>query len=127
MAKPISPKIETLEGRVGRIAALADAIKGEKITVLDMRGVCGFTDAFVIVTARNRTQMAAIARNITENLRKDGLRPLSGDEPADARWMLIDYGNVIVHIMDPEARVYYDLESLWGDAAEMPWQEPATA
>lgn len=127
MAKPLSPKIDSLEGRVGRIASLADEIKGEKIVVLDMRGICDFTDAFVIVTARNRTQMSAIARNITDKMREDGLRPLSGDEPADARWTLIDYGNVIVHVFDPEARAYYDLESLWGDAKEMAWQELVSA
>lgn len=127
MAKPISPKIETLEGRAGRIASLADEIKGEKITVLDMRGICDFADAFVIVTARNRAQMSAIARNITEKMRDDGLKPLNGDESADVRWTLIDYGNVIVHVMDPEARAYYDLESLWGDAAELPWQELISA
>lgn len=125
--KPLSPRLETLEGRVGRIAQLADEIKGENIVVLDMRGVCDFADAFVIVTARSRTQMQAISRNITEKLREEGLRPISGDEPADARWMLIDYGDVIVHILDAEARAYYDLEALWGDAAAMPWQQLAEA
>ncbi|MCE5230437.1 ribosome silencing factor [bacterium] len=119
MTKTLSPRLENLEGRVGRIAALADEIKGEQITVLDMRGICDFADAFVIVTARSRTQMNAIARNITEKLRDEGLRPINGEEPADVSWTLIDYGNVIVHIMNPEARAYYDLESLWGDAKEM--------
>lgn len=127
MVKTLSPRLQTTEGRASRIAALADEIKGEKIVALDMRGICDFADAFVIVTARSSTQMQAISRNITENLRQEGLRPLSGDEPNDARWMLIDYGDVIVHIMNPDARAYYDLEALWGDAAEMNWQQLAEA
>ena len=102
-------------------------MKGVEILVLDLRGICDFTDAFVIATVRSSTHMRALVANIMENLRSEGLRPVNRPEMTGVRWALIDYSNVIVHLFEAEARVFYDLESLWGDAAVVPWQSVATA
>ena len=98
-----------------------DEMKAEDIIVLDMRGLCDFTDAFVIATARSTTHMQAVAGKLMEELRAEGLRPLHTPETASTRWALLDYGDVIVHLFDTQARAYYDLEHLWGDAAASPW------
>ena len=128
MTPSISQRIQSIEGRIGRIAALVDEVQGERIVVLDLRGISDFTDAFVIATARSRTHMAAILRNVMDEMRREGLRPLNRPESeSDSRWTLLDYGNVIVHVFDPEARLYYDLENLWGDAGHLPWEELAPA
>ncbi len=125
--RQITERIQTLEGRVGRMAGLIDEMQGERIVVLDLRGISDFADAFVIASARSSTHMRAIVQNVQEKMREEGLRPLSRPEPADNRWTLVDYGNVILHVFDPEARRYYDLESLWGDAGQLPWQQLALA
>jgi ribosome-associated protein len=116
-------KLDKLEGRVGRIAAIVDEMKGEHITVLDLREVCNFADAFVIATARSAIHMRSIIGRVMETLREEGLRPIGKPDKGDERWSVVDYGDVVVHIFNPEARLYYDLENLWGDAEEMPWRE----
>jgi ribosome-associated protein len=116
-----------LDARVGAIAGLIDEMKGEEIVVLDLRGLCDFTDAFVIATGRSSTHLSALAASLLEKLRAGGLRPLTAPDRASARWTLIDYGDVVVHLFDPEARAYYDLERLWGDAQLLPWTQMALA
>lgn len=125
--KPLNPELESFEGRVGRIARIIDDTKGEKIVVLDLRGICDFADAFVIVSSRSSTHLQAILGNVQEQLREEGLRPIARPSVDDVRWGLLDYGDVIVHVFEPEARLFYDLESLWGDAEELPWQQLASA
>lgn len=116
-----------LEACLGSIAGSIDAQKGEEIIVLDLRSICDFTDAFVITTARSSTHMQSLVKHLLGELRKLGLRPLGKPETAGVRWVLLDFGEIIIHLFDAEARTYYDLETLWGDAEQLPWRELAMA
>ncbi len=127
LQKEISAALSSLEGRIGRIAGIIDEMKGENIVVLDLRGICDFADAFVIATMRSTTHTQAVANNLREKLREEGLRPLARPDLASSRWVLLDYADVIVHLFEAEARVYYDLERLWGDAESIPWPQTALA
>lgn len=127
MSRKITPGLTTLEGRISRIAGLIDEMKGEEIVVLDLRGLCDFADAIVIATVRSRTQMQAITHRLVEALRNEGLRPLNSADPGAERWSLLDYADVIVHLLTDEARSFYALEQLWGDGVEMVWQQSALA
>lgn len=99
---------------------LADNRKAEDIAVLDVSKLSSVTDYFVIATGSSEPHLRAIVDEISTELREDhGLRPraIDGNMPTD--WIVLDYFDVIVHVMRPETRVRYDLEGLWSDAARM--------
>ncbi len=102
-------------------ARLADAKKADDIVVIDMRQVCSFTDSFVIVTGASNLQLRAIRNSIEEGLGALGFKagPLEGNH--NSSWIVMDYGDVVVHLMSPESRDYYRLENLWGDGPEVFW------
>lgn len=89
--------------------------------MLDVRGVTSFTDYFVIATGANARQIQAIADEITQRLKTVGEYPASLEGYEHAEWVLIDYGDFVIHIFSPKARVYYDLERLWRDAKPVQW------
>lgn len=91
--------------------------------VLEVGKLLFLTDFFVIATGENAIQLRAIADDIHRRLDEAGLRPLSVAGYQDARWILMDYRDVVVHLFLPEAREYYDLELLWGDAPRVAWQD----
>jgi ribosome-associated protein len=105
-------------------AALARAItdyaadkKAIDIAELDLRGVLGYTDFFVVCSGNTDRQTKAIHDGIHYGLKQDcGLLPRRVEGLAEARWILMDYLDVIVHVFTPEAREYYRLEQLWGEA-----------
>ena len=80
------------------------------------------TDFFVIGTGSNDRQLKAIGRKIEDELRDEGYRRYGHEGYTDATWVLIDYSDVVVHLFNPDSRVYYDLEILWGDAPKVPWK-----
>jgi ribosome-associated protein len=95
----------------------ADDKKAENAVVLDMRKLSTVADFFVIVSATSEPHLRAIADEITEKVKLEAeIRPRAVDGTLRASWMVIDYGDVIVHLMRADARVRYDLEGLWGDA-----------
>ncbi len=94
--------------------------------VLEVSKLFFLTDYFVIATGQNSIQLQAIADDIKGQLAQAGVRSLGRSGYEDSRWILLDYIDVIVHLFLPEARSYYDLELLWGDAPRVPWQ-PAGA
>lgn len=83
---------------------------------MDLRGLCSFTDHFLIASASTERQVRAIAEKIEERLAKVQARMLHREGYEEARWILLDYNDFVVHIFDEETRSYYDLEGLWGDA-----------
>ena len=99
-----------------RAACLADEKKAEDILVLDVRGLCNFTDFFVVCTGRSSLQLRAIGDYIALELGKSGAKPFSVQGRGQENWMVLDFGDFVVHIMSEEARRYYALETLWGDA-----------
>jgi ribosome-associated protein len=92
--------------------------KGDAFTVLDVSGRTILADAFAIVSGRSKVQNRAIADAIVEAVRAHGFGVLRVEGYADGSWILIDLGNVIAHVFTPEQREFYNLERLWGSAAE---------
>lgn len=92
-----------------------------------MGGVLAIVDWFVIVTASNPRQARTIAEEVEEHLRRhDGDGPLRVEGGDDARWILLDFGDIVVHVLSEEAREFYDLERLWGDVARLEWDDQNT-
>ena len=103
-------------------ARLADGKKAVDIRVLELESGTAVADFFVLATGLSRPQVKAITQEIHVRLKAAGLRH-SRIEGADMGWwVLIDYGDVVVHVMQPEAREYYDLDGLYRDAAEVDWR-----
>ncbi len=94
--------------------------KAENIVALDLRGVASFTDYFLICSGTSTRQVQAIAEAILEKLEEHGTRPLHVEGEVVAQWILIDYGDLVVHVFEQSAREYYDLERLWRDAERLP-------
>ena len=104
-----------------RLAQLAASYAADKkamdLTVLDLRGVSSYTDFFVVCSGNTDRQTKAIADGIHEGLKKDhGMLPRRIEGLPEARWILMDYLDVVVHIFTPDAREFYRLEQLWGEA-----------
>lgn len=98
-------------------ARAADERKAFDIMILDVRELVDVTDYFVIATGRNNPQVEAIVSNVEDELiDKLGVKPNHREGNNDPGWKLIDYGDVVVDVFQPETREYYRLESLWGDA-----------
>jgi ribosome-associated protein len=99
-----------------RTAALCQEKLATDVTILDMRGVCDFTDFFVIATGRNSRQTKAIYDEVAGVLKKDhGQLPRSTAGVTDASWIVADYLDVVLHLFTPETRGFYRLEELWSD------------
>jgi ribosome-associated protein len=95
----------------------ADNKKAENIVILDVRKLSSVTDYFVIASGTSEPHLRAILDEITDKVREDyGLRPRAIDGTLPAAWVVLDYFDVIVHIMRADVRERYDLETLWGDA-----------
>src|SRR5215813_9975818 len=96
---------------------LADNKKAEDIVILDLRELSSVTDYFVIASGSSEPHLRAIVEEITDKLREDyHLRPKAIDGTLHAAWVVLDYFDVIVHVMRGDIREKYDLETLWGDA-----------
>lgn len=104
--------------QIAQVAAVAaDDKKASDICVLDLTGKTDVCDYFVICTGSNNRQVDAIVDEIREKVSKNfGLSPLSCEGREGLRWVLVDYGAVVVHVFTPEMRDFYRLERLWGDA-----------
>lgn len=98
------------------IAQLTLNRKAFDVTVLDVRGLSTATDFFVIASGATDIQIRAIRRAIEEGLQPKGIKALHIEGEKTASWLLMDYVDVVVHIMQPRVRDYYNLEALWGDA-----------
>jgi ribosome-associated protein len=101
-------------------AAAADK-KAEDIEIIDLQGVSSFTDYFVVCTGTSDPQLKAIAGGIRAAIREEfGIGPASEDGYPASHWVVIDYGQVVVHVFHEDKRQYYTLEDLWGDAPRVP-------
>ena len=101
---------------VQRAAGLALELKAHDVTVLDLRGISTATDHFLIASGTSDVQVKAIADHITNELKKEGVRPAHVEGLQTGRWVLLDYIDLVVHVFHPQAREFYQLENLWGDA-----------
>ena len=102
-------------------ARVAEDHKGKDILVLDLRGLTPIFDFFVIATGSSRRQIHTLAEEIDDALSAQGQQRLSIQGYESSRWIVQDYGDVLVHVFDPDAREYYRLEDLWADAPRIDW------
>jgi ribosome-associated protein len=107
--------------RARAAARVADLNRGRDIAIIDLRELTPLFDYFVLVTGTSRRQLHAISEEIDDVLARDfGDRRLGIEGFADSRWILLDFGDVVVHMFDEETRTYYDLEQLWAGAKRVP-------
>ena len=128
----ISKKVLKSQALAQKVAKFADDTKAQDIVILDMRGLVNFCDFFVIATGTSDRQARAIAEGIEEGLKNEGvevnfsrsLKHLSGQQypKENGAWVLLDMGDVVAHIFEPQAREFYALEHLWQDALKIEYK-----
>lgn len=89
--------------------------KGEDIILLDLKGIASFTDYFIICTSTSNRMLHALADGVVEKTRTEHHKKGRIEGSPDAGWMIVDYGDIVVHLFDADLRRYYRLEQLWGD------------
>jgi len=104
------------------VARIAAENKTVEVEVLDLRGLSGFADYFVLGTGTSERQMHAVVDLVEEHARAIGRTPFRVADSREAHWILTDYVDVVLHLFDAEHRDYYDLSNLWGDAPRVPWE-----
>lgn len=109
--------------------ALAEAVLDKKaidVVILDMRGLIDYADVFVLCSASNRRQVKAIAEEVRLKGKRDmGLQTVGVEGLEAARWVLVDFGDVVVHVFDAPLRGFYNLDGLWSDAPRLPLPDGA--
>ena len=111
-----------------QVAAIAaDAKGGEDLVALDVSGPLPLVDIFLVITGRNERNVAAIADEIEDKLLEAGFKRLRREGRNEARWILLDFGDLVVHVFHEQERVFYGLERLWKDCPVVPIELPATA
>lgn len=119
-AVPVDESRRDAAALARRIARIVDDKKGEDIVALDVRELVGYTDYLVIATARNERQAKAIHEEVHLRLkREDDRLPARTEGEAEARWVLVDYLDCVLHVMVAEMRERYRLERLWGEAERL--------
>jgi ribosome-associated protein len=109
-------------------AVTAAAKKAEQTVVLDVGDIISITDVFVITSGTNVRQVRTIVDEIEKSLKeRTSAAPRSVEGRDDASWVLLDYGDVVVHVFLAETRAYYDLDRLWADAPRVDWERAAAA
>lgn len=104
-----------------RVAALAaDGKQADDLVALDVSGPLPLTDVFLLATGRNERNVVAIASEIEDKMIEAGAKPLRREGRAEGRWILLDFGDIVVHVFHEEDRMYYSLERLWKDCPVLP-------
>lgn len=111
-----------LPSEVRRSVDLTLERKAHEVAVLDLKGISSATDYFVLASGNSDVQVKAIAEHVVDELKKDGVRPQHVEGMSGGRWVLLDYIDFVVHVFHPQARSFYQLENLWGDAPR--WDAP---
>jgi ribosome-associated protein len=115
-AEPAAERPDPSRPRAVLIAQAGLDKKAEDVLVLDVRGLTSYADYFVLMTADSERQAGAIADSVDEKMKANGSTRVGAEGYETGRWILIDYGDVVAHVMSRDARGFYDLEGLWADA-----------
>lgn len=121
-APPTYPTISSALHRACLAAKIAAENKGRDILVLDMRSCTPLFDYFIISTGTSRRQIHTITEETDAALRAEGDTRLGIEGYEASKWIVQDYGDIVVHVFDPDTRDYYKLEELWADAAKIDWE-----
>lgn len=105
-------------------AVAADSKQASDLVALDVSGPLPFTDIFLLASGRNERQVLAIAGEIEDELIESGAKPLRREGRSEGRWVLLDFGDLVVHVFHEEERIYYSLERLWKDCPAIPLDLP---
>ena len=128
--KPSPPSSKDAEAGRELALQIAEAAldkKATRIEIIDVRGKVDYTDYVIVMSGRSDRQVAAIARGIEEDLKlKHGVRCSGVEGLPQGNWVLLDFGDVVVHIFHQDTRGYYDLEALWLDADRVEFEGPQT-
>ena len=109
----VSPYIEAIQ-----------QMKAFNLVVLDVRGLASFADAFILCSGRSHRQVTAISEFVERELKVKGIKPMGVEGRREGHWVLMDYGDVVIHIFYEPIRVFYDLEGLWSDATRLDVADP---
>ncbi len=125
-ARPETPPANRQQGSLHRAltaARVAEENRGREVVILDMRELTPVFDYFVIASGTSRRQLHAMSEEIDHAL-EDALgdRRMGIEGYEESRWILLDYGDVVIHLFEPETRSYYALEQLWAQAKRVPWE-----
>lgn len=128
MAKAKSKKnsLSDIETRIQEtacaLATLCDERRGEEIRVLDVRGICSYADAFVIASAASQPQMKGMVKALEQEMHGRKVKQISRSGLEAGTWVLLDFGDILVHIFDRQTREYYQLDDLYGDAPHLSFE-----
>lgn len=111
--------MEIGQDKLKKVVDLIEDKKGSNITILDLRGISIIADYFLLATGNTTTQTKAITDHLLDKSEEAGLTVLRKEGLPEAYWVLLDCGDIVIHIMTPETRNFYNLEKLWGDAKEV--------
>jgi ribosome-associated protein len=104
-------------------ASVAAENRGREIVIIDLRKLTTLVDFFVIASGTSRRQIHTVADEIDRTLTQLGEKRIGIEGYNESHWVLLDYGDVVVHLFDDNTRRYYDLENLWGDAPRIEWEQ----
>ena len=108
-------------------AKAADDKQGEDLVALDVSGPLPLTDVFLLATGRNERNVISIASEIEDKMIEAGVKTIRREGRAEGRWVLLDFGDLVVHVFHEEDRMYYSLERLWKDCPAIPLELPTPA
>lgn len=117
-------RLADLPPLVQRVSELCQERNARAGLILDLRGLSDATDFFLIASGDSDVHVRAISEHVIDELARDGTRPAGVEGARAARWVLIDYIDLVVHVFHPVVREFYQLERLWGDAPMVPIEEP---
>jgi ribosome-associated protein len=109
MTRGLEPDIDPYVKAVLRMKAL-------NVVVLNLRGLASFADTFIVCSGRSHRQVSAIAESVQQDLKAKGIKPLGIEGLREGHWVLMDYGDVLIHVFYEPVRIFFDLEGLWSDA-----------
>ncbi|HEX7554786.1 MAG TPA: ribosome silencing factor [Geothrix sp.] len=109
----------TLDSRLATVVDAARSKKAFRIRLVDVKEIASFTDVMAFMSGGSDRQNRAIAEAVEDGLKLTGERPISREGESNGNWVLLDYGNLVVHVMDEETRRHYNLEALWNAGREL--------
>ena len=137
MSKPIRKEKDTISVKkktppeskqlLNLVTASLDDDKANDVTVIDLAGKTSFADHMVIATGTSQRHLTTMAEHLRENMKSEGVPRVALEGLSQCDWVLLDGGDIIVHLFRPEVREFYDLEKIWIDAAPQPGDAPEQA